>query len=194
MSIQCIYKACTSPPASSVIKYSKNTTGYFYWRLSLIFTSTHLHRISLLGQESQCFDQTLGTAPPTTDLQETHTYIETYSQWLSLQTHDNTYPVSHSLTSTMYPTVFRQFHGVNGNIPHMRQSWILERCWIILEQAWASNKLHLECPQACSYRPARLLWLQGHGLSFTVKPWASRGIHAMYALSRDCQTRSIVQK
>ena len=48
--------------------------------ISIVFTSTHLHRISLLGQESQCFDQTLGTAPPTTDLQETHTYIETYSQ------------------------------------------------------------------------------------------------------------------
>ena len=119
--------------------------------ISIVFTSTYLHRISLLGQESHCFDQTHGTAPPTTDLQETHTYIETYSQWLSLQTHDNTYPVPHTLTPTMYPAVFRQFHGVNGNIPHMWQSRILERCWIILGRAWASNKLHLECPQTCSY-------------------------------------------
>ena len=48
--------------------------------ISIVFTSTYLHRTSLLGQESHCFDQTRGTAPPTTDLQETHTYIETYSQ------------------------------------------------------------------------------------------------------------------
>ena len=41
--------------------------------------------------------------------------------------------------------------------------------------AWVSSTLHLECPHRhAAIRPARLLGLQGHGLSFTVKPWASQ--------------------
>ena len=61
-------------------------------------------------------------------------------------------------------------------------------CWIILGRAWASSKLHLECPHRhAAIRPVRLLCLQEHGLSFTVKPWASKGIHAMY--ERSCQVR-----
>ena len=49
--------------------------------ITIVFTPTYLHRISLLGQESHCFDQTLGTAPPKTDLQEnTHTQRHTVSE------------------------------------------------------------------------------------------------------------------
>ena len=70
---------------------------------------------------------------------------------------------------------------------------ILVRCWITLGRAWASSKLHLECPHRhVAIRPARLLWLQGHGLSFTVEPRVSKGIHAMY--ERSCQARTWSQR
>ena len=40
--------------------------------------------------------------------------------------------------------------------------------------------------QTCSYSSSRTIqWLLGHGLSFTVKPWASRGIPTVYEQS--CQ-------
>ena len=67
-----------------------------------------------------------------------------------------------------------------------------ERCWIILGRAWVSSELHLECPLwHAAICPARLLWLHGHWLSFTVKPWASRGIPAMY--EQLCQVRTLSQ-
>ena len=51
--------------------------------------------------------------------------------------------------------------------------FILERCWIILGQAWVSSRLHLGCPHRhAAIRPAGLLWLHWHGLSFIVKTWA----------------------
>ena len=51
-----------------------------------------------------------------------------------------------------------------------------------LGQAWASSRLHLESPHRhAAIRPAGLLWLHRHGLSFTVKPWAP----AVY--ERSCQ-------
>ena len=61
----------------------------------------------------------------------------------------------------------------------------LERCWIILGRAWPSSRLHLECPHTCSYLSswttmATLAWCK-----FTVKPWVSMGILAMYEWS--CQ-------
>ena len=79
------------------------------------------------------------------------------------------------------PIIFPLHHRILY-IKYTHQPLKLVRCWIILGWAWASSKLHLECPHRhAAIRPARLLWLQGHGLSFTVKPWASRGIHATYA-------------
>ena len=64
---------------------------------------------------------------------------------------------------------------------------ILEGCWIILGWAWASSRMHLGCPctdmSAAIISSSRTTWLHWHGLSFTVKPWASRGIHAMYERS-----------
>ena len=74
--------------------------------------------------------------------------------------------------------------------------------------AWASSKLHLEYLHRYeAICPAELLWLQGHRLSFTVKPWESRRIHAIMngharcvpetsvqpALSRDHQTPTMVK-
>ena len=64
----------------------------------------------------------------------------------------------------------------------------LERCCIILGRAWVSSKMHLKCPHrhVRAICPAGLLYgYTGHGLSFTVKPWASKGIPAMYEWS--CQ-------
>ena len=66
----------------------------------------------------------------------------------------------------------------------------LERCCIILGRAWGSSKLHLKCP----HRHAALheIFVQpdyygytGYGVSFIVKPWASKRIPAMY--ERSCQ-------
>ena len=49
----------------------------------------------------------------------------------------------------------------------------------VANSIWNANTDH-----DADIRPAGLLWLQGHGLCFTVKPQASRGIHAMY--DRSC--------
>ena len=64
---------------------------------------------------------------------------------------------------------------------------LLEGCSIIPGRAWASSKMHLKCPHrhAWDIRPTELLWFHHHGLSFIVKPWASKGIPAMYEQS--CQ-------
>ena len=67
---------------------------------------------------------------------------------------------------------------------------LLERCWIILGWAWASSRLHLESPRR--HDAAIHPWLNWHGLSFTVKPWASRRIPAMY--ERSCQVRTWTQR
>ena len=61
----------------------------------------------------------------------------------------------------------------------------------MLVWAWTSSKLHLECPHRhATIHPARPLWLHGHVLSFTVKPWASRDSPAMHEWSYQACTWS----
>ena len=64
---------------------------------------------------------------------------------------------------------------------------LLERYCIIMGWTWAGSNSHLGCPHVvdhtCWHEAIRPAGLHGHGLSFTVKPWASRGILAMYERS-----------
>ena len=77
---------------------------------------------------------------------------------------------------------------------HFGIQWVilLQRCCIILGWTWVGSKLLLGCPHVVDHTcwhvaicPAGLLWLHGHGLSLVVKPWARKGIPAMY--ERSCQ-------
>ena len=60
--------------------------------------------------------------------------------------------------------------------------YFTRKCCIILGRAWAGSKLRSGCPHVVDHTcwhvaicPAGLLWLHWHGVSFTVKPWATRG-------------------
>ena len=74
---------------------------------------------------------------------------------------------------------------------HSHSIILLVRCWIILGWAWTSSKMHIECPRRY-YSTVSPLWVQQYGLSFTVKPWTSREIHAMY--ERSCLARTWSQR
>ena len=56
---------------------------------------------------------------------------------------------------------------------------LLERHCIILGRAWAGRKLRLGSPHVvdhtCWHEAIHPAGLHGHGVSFTIKPWASRG-------------------
>ena len=74
-------------------------------------------------------------------------------------------------------------------------TYILVRCWIILGQAWVSSNCIWNAPTQThlsylSSQTTMATWTWA--ISFTVKPWASRGIHAMYEWS--CQANTWSQR